>query len=387
MAGSLREVRPGVWKLEYLIGRSATGRQVKRTKTFRASGKRAADRAAEQYRAEFNALHEAAVERRGTIAELADEWLDHAARLDRSPTTLRSYRAQAAAIVARFGTMRPRDLTARDVDRWYAELAAAEVSPATVAHRRAALRAMLRQARKWGYVDAVVTELATAPPVRTVKPRPPSASAVAALLAQASGENRRIFHVLAATGMRRGELCGLRWSKVGADRLAIVQSVIEVEGGWATKTPKTDGSARVVSLDAATVAVLAEQRAWQAEALAAAGRPMPDDGFVFANLRARAGGLELAVPRTPSGVSRAWRRLADEAGAHGVRLHDLRHWHATQLLGAGTSMTDVSARLGHSKVTTTLDIYSHATERGDGGAADAIGRIMAGDVLGLPPAP
>jgi integrase len=76
-------------------------------------------------------------------------------------------------------------------------------------------------------------------------------------------------------------------------------------------------------------------------------------------------------------VSKEWARLR---GGAPIRLHDLRHWHATQLLAAGRSPAAVAERLGHSKVTTTLDIYSHAVERDDEQSAELIGSLLTKEI-------
>jgi integrase len=83
-----------------------------------------------------------------------------------------------------------------------------------------------------------------------------------------------------------------------------------------------------------------------------------------------------AVPLNPDHLSAAWRRSCARAGIVGLRLHDLRHWHATTLLADGIGLEAVSGRLGHGVTSTTLDFYTHAIPQHDADAAAAIGRAL-----------
>jgi integrase len=373
VTGSLRHLGGGRYKVTVYAGHHPDGRQRNRSRNFRAPNERAAKKAANAVVAALLAELEERQQRQGTIAELADEWLKHRARR-LSPTTMGPYRQIAAAIVARFGRLQARDLTGRHIDDWYADLEAGGMSPETLGHWHAVLRAMLRQGEKWDMVDHVATRKASPPQARQKAVRAPTVAAVQLLLDQARGDLRALLRLKAATGMRRGEMCGLRWSDVAGDRVRVVRAVVEPRGGGlVVKEPKTEQSKRIIRIDPDTVAVLAGHRATLEEQARQVGAELDPDAYVFPNL---VGDPTGRTPRAPSWVSREWARLRGDAP---IRLHDLRHWHATQLLAAGRSPAAVAERLGHSKVTTTLNIYSHAVERDDEQAAELIGGL-----LGLP---
>ena len=117
--------------------------------------------------------------------------------------------------------------------------------------------------------------------------------------------------------------------------------------------PKTHRSRRTVDLDPATARVLKALRKSQLEERAAAGLGRPRaDGLIFTD--------EQGEPLHPNVVSRTFGKLVREAKLPVIRLHDLRHTHATLSLQAGVHVKIVSERLGHSSVTITLDTYSHA---------------------------
>jgi integrase len=353
MTGSLRHLGGDRWKVTVYAGLDPTGRQRNRSRNFRATTERGAKKAANAVVAELNAELEAAAANQGTVAELGRAFLKFKESRC-SPTTMGPYRQIVGQVVRRFGRLPVRDLSGRMIDAWYAELETKGMSAETIGHWHAVLRAMLRQAERWDMVDQVATRKASPPQARTRRVKAPTVGAVQVLLESASGDLRALLRLKAATGMRRGEICGLRWDDI--------------------KVPKTEQSARVIRIDPGTVQVLAEHRAALEEQARQLGAELVADAYVFPNLARSPIGRR---PRAPSWVSKEWARLR---GGAPIRLHDLRHWHATQLLAAGRSPAAVAERLGHSKVTTTLDIYSHAVERDDEQSAELIGSLLTKEI-------
>jgi integrase len=100
---------------------------------------------------------------------------------------------------------------------------------------------------------------------------------------------------------------------------------------------------------------------------------LSEDAFVFSS----AG--DCSEPRYPDSVTRGFKRLCVEAGLPNVRLHDLRHFVASQLLGAGVDVRTVAGRLGHRNAATPLQRHAHFVEQADRVAADVIGRVIAGE--------
>jgi hypothetical protein len=180
-----------------------------------------------------------------------------------------------------------------------------------------------------------------------------------------------VLRVLVATGARRGEVCGLRWSDIdfAGATITIRRSVASVAGGTVVKEPKTH-AARRIAIDAATLRTL-EQRREHAAALADACRLAFDrDGFVFTSEP------DGSRPLHPDTITGGFQRLRERTGLSDVRLHDLRHLHATQLLAAGVPVRTVSGRLGHANAATTLNVYAHFLEASDRQAADVIAGLL-----------
>jgi integrase len=171
--------------------------------------------------------------------------------------------------------------------------------------------------------------------------------------------------------MRRGELCALRWTDIDLE-LGIVdvsRSVIVVPGGLAEKTTKS-GRSRRVALDPVAIALLKGHRARALHWANEVGAVIVDDAFVFSPF------VVGTTPFRPDNVTSFFIRVRDAVGTPGVRLHDLRHFTATQLIGAGVDVRTVAGRLGHSDPSLTLRVYSHVIEERDRAAAAIMGQVL-----------
>ncbi|MDQ3700004.1 MAG: site-specific integrase [Chloroflexota bacterium] len=176
---------------------------------------------------------------------------------------------------------------------------------------------------------------------------------------QLENERLRALYVLAlGTGLRRGELLGLRWIDLDLEtcRLKVRQAL--VLAGWTPtlETPKTRNSRRTVALDDTTVAALRRHRREQAEERLARGAAydMRELVLVFAR--------DDGSPLNPTAVTKAFPLLAKTAGVPRVRFHDLRHTYATLALSAGVPLLVVSRTLGHATIAETANTYSHVLD-------------------------
>jgi integrase len=149
-------------------------------------------------------------------------------------------------------------------------------------------------------------------------------------------------------------MLGLRWRDVDLDAgvLRVVQTMQRISGmGLVFGQPKTRLSRRAVALSPDAVTLLRQHRARQAEARLLAGPAYADRDLVFAT--------GLGEPVDPGNLRRAWVAIRRRAGLPGLRIHDLRHAHATLMLSGGVHPKIVSERLGHASIAITLDTYSH----------------------------
>ena len=190
--------------------------------------------------------------------------------------------------------------------------------------------------------------------------------------AMADHELYRLYLLAATTGMRRGELAGLPWSNVDLDaaRLTVNQQIVSVQYKLIEGDLKTPTSRRSIDLDPRTVAELRRHRRRQLEERMATGQ-RGDDGYVFA----KPGGS----PIHPDLISQTFERAVAKLDIPRIRLHDLRHTHATILLQQNVHPKVVSERLGHSSVAFTMTVYQHVMPGLQAQAASAFETAVFGD--------
>jgi integrase len=386
MAGSLREVagKSGTWQLRVYLGRDAEGRVQHRHVTFKGS-RRAAERELARLVAAQDAAPAPVPEEptvwgpATTVNDAIRAWRDNGWD-DLSPKTVRHYESVwRVHIEPAIGRRRIAGLGPYDVDCYYRSLKAEGLSMATVRQVKAVLHRACRLVRKWSGgvlpnpaadADLPVWRLEE----RRADVRAPSAEEVRALISAAEADDMRVgafLRVLAATGMRRGEACALRWDDLDLGRgiIAVDKGVITAKGGAIVKAPKTRASVRRVACDDRTAAAFRALRAEQERLAAAGGEALEGRAFVFSVVP---GG---AVPPYPDAMSHALTRIRDRAGlASDIHLHSLRHFHATAL-DPVISEAQKQARLGWATVHMARH-YTDGVATEDRRAAEHVGQLL-----------
>lgn len=171
------------------------------------------------------------------------------------------------------------------------------------------------------------------------------------------------------TGLRRGELAGLRWADVHLDDDYLITRNNRVPVDYVVHEGTTKSTkGRRIDLDGATVAMLRRWRRRQLEERMAAGEAWEDTGYVFTD--------ELGQPLHPETIGWHFERLTKLAGLPKIRLHDVRHTHATLGLAAGVPLKVMSERLGHASTQITADLYQHVIPGMGADAAAKIGGLL-----------
>jgi integrase len=313
---------------------------------------------------------------RTTVAEYLDQWLETIKPSVRA-TTHAGYQRNVTKVKGGLGHVRLGDVRPVMIERLYAELAASGGRGGNPLSAKSVVNVHLCLGK--AFADAERLGMLASNPVRRVRPprwqspemRVWSAEQTQAFL-DVSRDHRlhAAFVLLATTGMRRGEVVGLRWDDVHLEglRLQVRHSVTTAENKIVVDGPKTRRSRRSIALDDDTVAALRRHRRRQAEERLVAGELWRDEGLVFPD--------ELGALLHPDAVSRAFRALLRRAELPPIRLHDLRHGWASLALEAGVHPKVVSERLGHSTVGITLDTYSHVVQGLDADAAATVAKKL-----------
>jgi integrase len=374
MKGTMTERSPGSWRLRVYIGDDpSTGRPRQATRTFKGTKKHAQTALAEFVTEVTNGR--ASIAGSTTLSAFLNQWINYITPT-RSPTTVRGYRDKARRIESKLGKIQLAKLNAHTLDRAYREWLGEGLSPTTVHHLHGVLSAALNQAVRWGIVPAAVTQRTSPPPLRTKPAKIPAPDAIQRLISAAEDKGQPVLAaaiaVAATTGVRRGELVGLRWDDIDAESgtLHVRRAVKHNDGpGWVVGLPKTHQE-RTIALDSFTLAVLKEHRArvetWAAEASVA----LDPDGYVLTF------DPSATTPMKPDSLGQAFGRLCRAEGVDELSLHTLRHFSASVLIASGRDVRTVAGRLGHSDAATTLRVYSHMVEGRDRDAADFLGELM-----------
>ena len=332
-----------------------------------------------------------------TVGEYLDRWLlAHA--LEVKPRTRAGYEHLINTYVApRIGQVRLQALRPADLSTLYRQLMESGGRGGRPLSARSVeyVHAVLRKA----FADAVRNDqiLTTNPAERAKRPRKEQAAAVvmwtaedlASFLTTTQGHRLHGYFRLAAyTGARRGELMNLRWADVhlgdehGQGAFVRLRGTVSVINGVRVEGSTKGGRERTVSIDPGTAAVLAEHRHRQEAERNLAGTLWVGGDHVF---RRELG--EPLFPDTPTALMAKLQRqhntTAVKAGARPlpvIRLHDLRHLHATLLLKAGVPVHVVAARLGHADPAITLRVYAHVLDDQASGAATTFEQLLNSNV-------
>ena len=299
-----------------------------------------------------------------TVGEFLEKWLtDYAASSMSGKTFERVAEIVRRHLVPALGAIKLRDLKPLDIQGHYGKALASgrldgkgALSANSVRAQHVQLKAALDRAIKWRLLAINPAAAVDPPKVHRGEIKVLDDVELAKLLREAqSSPNFTAYLLAATTGMRRGEVCGLRWcdvdfgSNTGA-KLTVNQSLEETRKGLAFKAPKTKSSRRTISLPTFTVEALRKHRTKQAEDRLALGLGRDDTALVFS--------LPTGEPIQPLSLTVEFGRIVKLTKVRRITLHGLRHSHATSLLRAGVNPKVVSERLGHASVATTLSLYA-----------------------------
>jgi integrase len=278
-------------------------------------------------------------------------------------------------LVPAFGTLAIGKLSPQQVQTLYANKLNAGLSTTTVRHIHAVLHRALETAVALDLVTRNVADRAKAPRMRRHEMEALTPEQSRALLQAVAVDPLEALYVLAiTTGMRQGELLGLKWRDVDLDAawLRIRETVRKLHGEFVFTPPKTERSRRGVALTSMAVAALRRHQVRQEEAKATAGLAWQVNDFVFPDT--------IGGPMEGRHVLRHYfRPMLRSAGLPPIRFHDLRHTTATLLLGQGIHPKVVAEMLGHTTIGITLDTYSHVLPEMQREATRVLDRLLSPD--------
>jgi integrase len=315
-----------------------------------------------------------------TLNEYMDRWLE--SRTDLGASTHRSYTSYTSNhIKPRLGAMQITQIRVSHVQTFVHGLVKAGLAIKTVYMIRTILRKALRDAERDELIDRnPAARLVDMPsiPYSEVVPLTPAEARI--FIDRIRGHRREALYIVALTcGLRQGEVLGLRWRYTQGDT---VYQDVDFDKGTLTVRyglkkdrarrfvlgePKTAGSHRTIVLPKVALAALLAHRQRQRELRMQAEHWEAWD-LVFCNTD--------GTPILSSVLLDQFKRLLRKYGLPAVKFHDLRHTTASLLIAEGATMKEVAATLGHTKLSTTADIYSHLFAEARQQTADRMDQIL-----------
>lgn len=358
MKGHLRKRGQNSWAIVVDLPRTSDGKRRRKWHTFKGTkGAAEAEMAKIVHQMQVGDYVEPA---RQTVTEYLRQWLGFSQTRVSAKTFERYREIVETQIVPALGHIKLHKLHPTQIQEVYSlwsrqgrRNGKGGLSAQTIVHHHRLLHRAMSQAVKWQLIARNIMDAVEPPAVEKCEMRALDESEVAALLEAANGSRLSApVYVAAVSGMRRGELLGLKWADIDFEsrQLAVRRSVEQTRAGVRFKSPKSR-KARTIQLSTHALDALKKHRVAQGRTRLALGPAYTKLDLVFAR--------DDGSIWEPELFGKAFAALVKRAGLGHLRLHDLRHSCASILLKAGVNAKVVSERLGHSTIAITLDLYSH----------------------------
>ncbi len=291
-----------------------------------------------------------------TLGQFLTRWLEDTARPRVRPRTWDGYEQLVRLhIVPELGGLRLDKVTPQHLAWLYTHKLGEGLSPRRVQYLHAVLHASLKQALRWNLIARNPADAVTAPKPKRRDIHALTPGEARTLLDAAQGDPLEALYVLAlTTGMRQGEILGLRWADVdlAAGRVQVRHTLQRRSGTWSLDEPKTERSRRSIALTTLAAEALRHHRTRQLQARLLVGPEWQEHDLLFCD--------DFGQPLDGrSLLRRSFYPLLARAELPRIRFHDLRHSAATLLLTQGVHPKIVQDLLGHSTINLTMDTYSH----------------------------
>jgi integrase len=307
-----------------------------------------------------------------TLARFVGTWLD-GKELSRRPKTVQQYRQIARQhILPVLGRMRLQDIQPAHIKQLYALKQKEGRGARTIQLIHAVLHNALKQAVREGLLGRNPASAVERPKVEQSEMRIFNEEQIQQFLIAASGSSfEAVYYLALATGMREGELLGLKWSDIDWNKgvLFVQRQLQQISGqGYVFSPPKTRSGRRKIKVGSVTLKQLEAHQERQTLEKAVAGERWQEHDLVFPTT--------LGTPLDHKRVRNEFKSILKRAGLPAIRFHDLRHTSLNALLDMGLPVNTVQGRAGHAKPSTTVNIYGHATARLQTEAAEKIEELI-----------
>lgn len=375
------------YSIRVFLGRGADGKAVRETTTFEVEPRwteKYARKRAEAFAVKFEKdLRDGLISNsRQTFADYCQYVLELKASSGTKRSTIERYRGMTERIFASIGHLKIKDIRAEHLNRFYMDMLNNDcnkktkkpLSAKTIKHYHELCSVVLETAFKEGIIPYNPARRVTLPKVEEKEISTfteEEISVITKMLPSLSIKWQALISLLLCTGCRRGEIVGLRWKSVDFEKntIRVENNVVQgKENGIYDDTPKTPQSIRTIGVPATAMKLLKDYQLWQKNERLRLGAYYRNQDYVFAQSNGNA--------MSPDSVSTFCRRDFSKMCGFPINPHKFRHTQASLLIAKGTPITTVSKRLGHAKVSTTLDIYAHSLPSADEISVDVLNSVL-----------
>ncbi len=374
MAGEIKQRSPGSWQIRVFLGRDEHGKRIRKNETVQ--GKKAdAERRLREILGQMDRGVVPSVERY-KLGEWLQLWLAEVISPNREQKTYDRYEGVVRLhLVPHLGGVEISRLTPRQVRDLETKLLNEGMDPIGVQMVHNVLSGAMKHALRMELIFRDPVALVSPPSAPSTEAYSPGMEQVRALLAAGAAAGHYMWpcvYLIIYTGLRRGEALALTWENLDLEErvLRVEASLVVAKGGGIVKCPKTESGCRTVNLDAESVSALREHKSRQQELAEQLGVEPPE--WVFPR-------QDLSGWCHPNTLTYFVKSLRKEANIPDLTMRSLRHFHASVALNSGQNPVVVSKRIGHAKVSTTMNTYAHALPGWQSETAEAVAKLINAD--------
>jgi integrase len=292
-----------------------------------------------------------------TLKQYLNDWIEGSAKSSLRPRSYERYKEIVELhIIPGLGREVLAKLTPVKIERFLNDKIKAGLMPRTVQNIHGVLRRALKQAERWGTIPRNPASLVSAPRAERADAKPFTVEEAKTFLQGIQGDRLEVLYSVAlALGLRQGEALGLSWEDVDLDTgtLCVNRNLQRIGGKLVLTEPKTRKSRRTLPLPPSLKKSLLQHKEQQHQDRLLSGEQWEECGLIFTSRTGK--------PLQSNNVLKAFKRALSRAGLQDRRFHDMRHSCASLLLAQNVPMRVVMDLLGHTKIQTTADLYSHVT--------------------------